>query len=801
MKKKTPGKKHWRRLIFLFSAFSIGGLFIIASTFIYLYKTLPSIDQIVNREIPQSTKIFDRTGKVLLYEISNGQKRTSIPLEEVPRSLKDATIAIEDENFYSESGVSFRGILRALFVNLSKGRVLQGGSTITQQLARNAFLSSEQTISRKIKEFFLAIRLNRHYSKNEILALYLNEISYGATLYGIESASQAYFTKSAKDLSLAESATLAALPKAPSYYSPWGNHKSELIKRGQLVLKKMREQNKITQAELDRALKENINFTPQQIQGIKAPHFVITAQDYLVQKYGEELVSSGGLRVITTLDWKLQEIAERVVLEGAKRNEELYGGKNAALTAEDPKTGQILALVGSRDYFDTENEGNFNVATQGLRQPGSALKPFVYVAAFEKGYAPNTVLFDVPTNFDASENPEKAYSPENFDGIFRGPVSLRNALAQSINIPAVKILYLVGLKNAIDIANAFGISTLTDPKRYGLSLVLGGGEVRLIDMVRAYSTLSQDGESRPQTLILEVSDHRGNVLERFKEESKTIIDPLYPRLVNDVLSDVDARAGLYHSSLGLTLIPNQDIALKTGTSNDYRDAWVFGYTPALVTGVWAGNNNSSPMERRGSSILAALPIWHAFMSEALKDSPLETFIKPETPIPQKPILRGDYLNNKIVHSILYYIDRDSPDGPYPDNPGKDPQFRNWEIGVIDWAKKNLPDFNLYNQPGILPASDPIPSPTPEIKIISPSIGSFVSGSISVQAALTATTNIIEINVYLNNKLVYKNSGAYGQNYNFSLQLTSPQLEAQNLLEVEIVDEKSGRNKVGVIIYK
>ncbi|MEK9173478.1 MAG: PBP1A family penicillin-binding protein [Patescibacteria group bacterium] len=801
MGKKTPSKKHWRRLVFILSVFAIGGLFVLATTFIYLYKTLPSIDQIINRQIPQSTKIFDRTGKVLLYEISNGQKRTSIPFEEIPQSLKDATIAIEDENFYTEPGVSIRGILRAIFVNLSEGKILQGGSTITQQLARNAFLSTEQTFTRKIKEFFLALRLARHFSKNQVLTLYLNEIPYGATLYGIESASRAYFSKSAKDLTLPESAILAAIPKAPSYYSPWGSHQKELLRRKDLVLEKMRELGKIDEKEFQAAEKEKLIFTPQQTQGIKAPHFVIAVQDYLVQKYGENLVRSGGLKVITTLDWKLQEIAERVVLEGAKRNEELYGGKNAALTAQDPKTGQILALVGSRDYFDTENEGNFNVATQGLRQPGSALKPFVYLAAFEKGYTPSTILFDVPTNFDTSENPEKAYTPENFDGIFRGPISLRNALAQSVNIPAVKTLYLVGLKNAIATANAFGLSTLTDPKRYGLSLVLGGGEVRLIDMVGAYSTLSRDGESHPQTFILEISDHKGNVLERFREEGKVVIDPLYPRMVNDVLSDVDARAGLYRNSLGLTLIPNQDIALKTGTSNDYRDAWVFGYTPSLVTGVWAGNNDSSPMERRGSSILASLPIWRAFMSEALKDSPPETFTKPETPIPQKPILRGDYLSNKVIHSILYYVDRENPDGPYPDNPGKDPQFKNWEAGVVDWARKNLPDFNLYNQPGILPTSNLSAAYAPQIKITSPSVGSFVSGQINLQANLTSLANIVEINVYLNNKLVYKNSGAYGQNYNFSLQLNSLQLEAQNLLEVEVVDEKTARNKAGVIIYK
>ncbi|MBI3589239.1 MAG: PBP1A family penicillin-binding protein [Candidatus Liptonbacteria bacterium] len=771
--------------------------------FFYFSHRLPSFDQITNRQVAESTKIYDRTGQVLLYEISNGQKRTSLPITEIPKSLTNATIAIEDNHFYQESGISWKAILRAFLTNLLHGRIVQGGSTITQQLAKNAFLSSDRTFSRKLKEFILAIKINRQYSKEKILELYLNEIPYGPTLYGVESASQAFFNKSAKDLSLAESAVLAALPKAPSYYSPWGNHKKELLEREKLILKKMGELNQISPDELKKALKENLIFAPQDEKGIKAPHFVIYIQDYLVQKYGEDLVRAGGLKVITTLDWNLQTIAEKAVGDGAKRNEELYQGKNAALVTQDPKTGQILAMVGSRDYFDTKNEGNFNVAVQGLRQPGSALKPFVYLKAFEKGYAPDTIIFDVPTNFDTTGLPDKKYAPENFDGVFRGPITIRNALAQSVNIPAVKTLYLVGLKDTLKTVQKFGISTLSDPSRYGLSLVLGGGEVRLIDMVEAYSTLSEDGVKHNQSVILEVRDNKNRVLESYADVATPVSDPEYPRLVNDILSDVDARSRLYSNSLNLTLVPGHDIALKTGTSNDYRDAWVFGYTPTLVTGIWAGNNDSTPMQKRGSSILAALPIWHAFMSEALKNWEVEAFTRPNPITPTKPILSGDYTFGKQIHTILYYVSRENPTGPYPVNPESDPQFSNWESGVLDWAKNNLPEFSTYNQPGSLLPSAPALSAPSEVKIeiTKPKSGEFINNQIQIEANLKSSSDISEVRVLLNNQLVEKFDNHFGQNYLFTWQFTPSKIESQNLLEIEVQNQDGHQNKAGVIIYK
>lgn len=785
---------------------------------IFLYKNLPTVEQITNRQVSQSTKIFDRSGTILLYEITNGQTRTVVPIANIPKYLLDATISVEDEKFYEEPAFDWRAIVRAILVNLRlrEGYVGQGASTITQQLARNAFLTPEKTISRKAKELLLAIRLNRIYSKDQILELYLNQIPYGPILYGIEAASNGYFNKSAKDLNLAESALLAALPKAPTYYSPWGSHMKDLIGRQHFILDKMLKNGKISQKELESAKKYKLVFAPQR-RGIKAPHFVMAVQDYLLQKYGEALVRQGGLRVITTLNWDLQQIAEKVVAAGAEENEKLYGGKNAALVAEDPKSGQILALVGSRDYFDIKNEGNFSVATQGLRQPGSALKPFVYLTAFKKGYAPDTVVFDAPTEF-AANNPlcpaipdfrndsRQCFHPENFDDKFRGPIKLRQALAQSVNIPAVKVLYLAGLKDSVKTAYDFGLTTLTSPDLYGLSLVLGGGAVKLVDLVAAYSVLAQDGIKHDQSLVLEVKGAHGKTLESWRDQASQVSDSEPVRLVNNILSDTQARSGLFESSLGLTVFPDHDVALKTGTSNDYRDAWALGYTPSLVAGVWAGNNDNSPMQKHGSSILAAIPIWHSFMAEAIKNLPAETFNRPDPPAPAKPILAGDYAHNKQIHSILYYLDKNNPAGPPPSNPAGDPQFGNWETGVLAWAERNLPDFINYNQPVVpgmesgvaVPTSTPAATP-PQVTINDPAPGTFVGGQINIFASVAGTA-ISKIKVYWNgapiSEFVLDPPVA---NYDFRWLLSPQSIASQNLLEIEALGQ-AGTNRASTIVY-
>ncbi len=826
---RRSGTTRLRRSLVIVGIVVSAGVIILSLVVIYFAKTLPSIEEISSRQISQSTKIYDRTDTVLLYEITSGERRTVVPFDQVPQTLKDATIAIEDENFYNEPAFDWKGIARAFLVDITSGSFAQGGSTITQQLARTAFLTLDQTITRKIKELILAIKLNEYYSKDEILGLYLNEVPYGATISGVEEASEAYFGEPVQNINLAQSALLAAIPQAPTYYSPWGSHASDLIKRERLVLQKMYELGKITKPELTAALAYKITFEPQSTGTIKAPHFVMAVEDYLAQKYGENLVNQGGLRVITTLDWNLQQEAETAVEQGAAQNQALYHGYNAALVAQDPKTGQVLAMVGSRDYFATSSlplgctpgtsckfEPNFNVATQGLRQPGSSLKPFVYLTAFQKGYTPSTTLFDVPTEFSTdpacpaipnfADNDPHCFHPQDFEGTFQGPISMRDALAQSVNVPAVEALYLVGIKNAVQAANSFGLTTLTSPDAYGLSLVLGGGAVRLADLTEAYSALAEDGVKHNQTMIREVQDPNGNVLESYADQSTQVADPQSVRLVNDILSDAAARSGLFQNSLNLTVFPGHDVALKTGTSNDYRDAWAMGYTPSLVVGVWAGNNDNTPMQRSGSSILAAVPMWHAFMAQALQNQPLETFTKPDPANAAKPILAGNYLYNDQLHTILYYVDKDDPPGPPPANPATDPQFHNWETALLTWAAKNLPNFGSYNHPvstapsGAAPGTPSPASDPPRISILTPSAGSFVANEVTVSAKITADEAITKISVLWNGFLVHDFSGSFGTNYALNWAFTPQVIGGQNLFEVQAADSSGGLGKTDVIIY-
>ncbi|MEK7193742.1 MAG: transglycosylase domain-containing protein, partial [Patescibacteria group bacterium] len=697
---KTVGKKRrlFLKIIFLLFLMILGlALFGLAAVS-KIAKELPNPEQFASRPIIESTKIYDRAGEILLYEIHGEEKRTVIPFGEIPDYVKKATLTIEDRNFYTHQAFDWRAVLRALIVNIIEGRVAQGGSTITQQLAKNTFLKPEKTIERKIKEVVLAYWLERNYSKDEIFNLYLNQISYGASAYGIEAAAKTYFDKSAKGLTLSEAATLAALPRAPTYYSPWGPHADELERRRNYILEQMLELGFIDEEEKERSKNTQPKFAVRGLGSIKAPHFVMMVRDYLVNKHGEEAVEKSGFKVITTLDWKMQEIAERVVGEGAERNELLYQGKNAALVAQDPKTGQILALVGSRDYFNEDVEGKFNVAVQGLRQPGSALKPFAYLTAFKKGYTPDTFLFDLPTEFSSyinvcplininySDKNPLCFHPQNFSQTFQGPVTFRQALAQSINVPSVKVLYLAGLAETIKTSQDFGITTLNDLSRFGLSLVLGGGEVKLIEMVGAYSVFSQEGVKHQQSFILRITDNQGMILEQYRDQATQVAEPQYIRLINNILSDEEARRPLFQNSFNLTVFPNREVALKTGTTNDFRDAWAIGYTPSLVVGVWAGNNDNKPMQKQAGSILAAVPIWHAFLNEILNNYPEEFFNRPESlPLIEKLMFNGNYIGeDNQFHDILYYIDKNDPLGPIPENPEIDSQFYNWEEPVKNW---------------------------------------------------------------------------------------------------------------------
>ena len=694
---------------------ALGGIFIWVSTL-----DIPDLSSFEERRILQSTKIYDRTEQVLLYDLHQDVKRTIVPYENISRHIKNATVAIEDDTFFEHIGVRPIAILRSMINNVMNGGGPfsgAGGSTITQQVIKNSLLERDKTITRKVKELILAIRLEQVLTKEEILSHYLNESPYGGTIYGVEEASQTFFGKKSSDVTLAEAAYLASLPQLPTYYSPYGAHLDELNKRKDLVLDRMEINGFITTEERDASKQEVVTFRPQVATGIKAPHFVFYIRDYLARKYGEESLAERGFKVVTSLDWELQEQAEKIVKEKALINEKTYNAENGALVAVDPQTGQLLVMVGSRDYFDEKIDGNFNIAI-AERQPGSAFKPFVYATAFKKGYTPETVVFDLRTQFSTTCEPDNftsegpCYSPNNYDSKFRGPVTLKNALAQSLNIPAVKALYLAGVKESLKTARDLGITTLTNADRYGLTLVLGGGEVKLVEMVGAYSVFANEGVQNDITSILRIEDNQGNVLEEFTPDPQQVLDKDITLQISDILSDNVARTPLYGSN-SLLHFPGRDVAVKTGTTNDKRDAWIIGYTPNLAVGAWAGNNDNRSMSEISGLIIS--PMWRAFMDVALKKYPQESFHDaPRTPETIKPVLRGVWfdpaslitpdendqsgdtpptidLENTIssAHSILYYVDKDDPRGPYPTNPEKDPQFTLWEYPISLWKTELL----------------------------------------------------------------------------------------------------------------
>ncbi len=675
---------------------------------------IPDLSSFEERRVQQSTKIYDRTGEVLLYDLHQDVRRTIVPYENISRHIKNASVAIEDDSFFEHSGVRPLAILRSMVTNMLKGGGPfsgAGGSTITQQVIKNSILQKEKTLTRKIKEAILAFRLEQVLTKEEILSHYLNESPYGGTIYGVEEASLSFFGKKSSDVTLAEAAYLAALPQLPTYYSPYGENIDALERRKNLVLDKMLEHNFINQEEYEAAKNERTEFKPQVATGIRAPHFVFYVRDYLIKEYGEESLAERGLKVITTLDWELQEKAEKIVKEKALYNAKTYNAENAALVAVDPTNGQILTMVGSRDYFDTDIDGNFNIAL-AERQPGSAFKPFVYATAFKKGYTPETVVFDLKTQFSTSCAPDNftsengCYSPENYDHNFRGPVTFRNALAQSLNIPAVKALYLAGIPDSLKMARDLGITTLTDVNRFGLTLVLGGGEVKLLEMVGAYGTFANEGVRNELTSIVSIEDNDGTVLEATKPVSKQVLDRDITLQISDILSDNIARTPLFGANSPL-YFPGRDVAAKTGTTNDKRDAWVIGYTPNLVVGAWAGNNDNRSMSEISGLIIT--PLWRQFMDVALAKIPAQTFKEPpRTPDTLKPVLRGVWFDPTALvdenndsdtplkvenavsgaHSTLYFVNKDDPRGPQPENQ-TDGQFPLWEYPVTLWKTSLL----------------------------------------------------------------------------------------------------------------
>lgn len=687
-------------------------------------RNLPEPGKLITRTVAISTKIYDRTGQTLLYDIHGEIKRTPVALDKIAPVAIKATLVAEDRNFYEHAGFDLKGILRSALLDILPGGPLRGGSTITQQFIKNAVLTREKTVTRKLKELVLAYRIEKRFSKDEILNMYFNEIPYGSTVYGIEAASQTFFKKSASELDPIEAAILASLPKAPSRLSPFGNHTDELVARVQYILRAMKDAGYLSAAEADKYLKEDPHsrIKPRR-DALLAPHFVFFVRDQLADRFGEDFVEQGGLKVTTTLDWKLQQIAEEEVEKGALRNEKDFKGHNAALIAEDPKTGQILAMVGSRNYFgDPFPEGctsglncqfdpQVNVALRP-RQPGSSFKPIVYTAAFQRGFTADTPIWDAVTLFKAQP---KNYEPHNYDDKEHGLVTLRAALAGSLNIPAVKLLYLTGVERVLDLADQLGYTTLADRSRFGLSLVLGGGEVKLIDHMGAFATLANDGTRLAQSSILRVEDSSGRALQEWSQpEPRQVIPATIAREITSILSDNNARAFMFGLKNYLTLT-DRPIAAKTGTTNDFRDAWTLGFTPSLATGVWTGNNDNTAMGKKADGSQIAAPIWNAFMRRALEKTPVEKFPAPEPRATVNPLLRGQGIasttarvnktNGKIataltapelieertymtVHSELFYLNKDDLSLPPPENPGADPNFETWEAAVRRYAEEH-----------------------------------------------------------------------------------------------------------------
>jgi len=791
-------KIRWSLVGKVFLWLILAGFLSVAGIFAFYAKDLPSPGNLNSRTIAQSTKIYDRTGTHLLYEIHGEEKRTEVPFSQLPETIRYATIALEDQNFYTNHGIEITSIIRAGLADILHRKATQGASTITQQLVKQTLLTSEKTISRKVKEAILSIELGQKFSKDEILGMYLNQIPYGSNAYGTEAAAQTFFNKHASELTLDESALLASLPQAPSRYSPYGSHTEALKARQEYALDQMARLGYISDDQASEAKQIDVLAKIKPFsENISAPHFVMYVKDYLEKTYGEQAVEQGGLKVYTTLDWDKQQIAEQAVHNYADKNAATYGANNAALVAADPRTGQVLAMVGSKDYFgkatpagcvsgkNCKFEGNFNVATAN-RQPGSSFKPYVYLTAFIKGFTPETNIWDVDTNFSTVDG--QTYDPKNYDGNNRGLIQMKNSLAMSLNVPAVKTLYLAGVNNSIDTAHKMGITTLTDPNRYGLSLVLGGGEVTLMDHVNAYSTFATGGIHHNQTTILKVENGSGKVLEEYKSDAGTrVVEEKYIAMIDYILSTNDLRAPVFGTNNPLRF-DDRPVAAKTGTTNEWRDGWTMGYTPSLVAGVWTGNNDNTIMAKGADGSYVAAPIWREFMQKALQNYTVEQFPKYTAPETGKAVLDGK-LDQKMKvsvckikkdeyclandscpddseekksfvdnHSILYYVNKDNPLGDPPSNPKDDPQFNEWEDAVKKYLKDNKIKGDSVPTEACQ-ASDfkdgKSKNKSPEISIESPANGgTLTDATLSIKINASSPNGAKSITISINGTDVY-----------------------------------------------
>jgi len=799
------------------------GVLLIAFLFIYFSKSLPDPNRLLGRNVPQSTKIYDRGGK-LLYEIHGEVKRTLVNLDQIPTDVQNAAVAVEDKNFYQHGGISITGLIRSVIVDVLSGQKRQGGSTITQQFVKNAVLTREKSVWRKLKEIILSIEIEARFSKKDILKLYLNEIPYGRNAYGIEAAAQTYFGKSAKDLSLAESAYLAALPQAPTYYNPAGPHADALMARQRYILEQMKQQGYISNEQYKKALDEKVVFS-EITNAISAPHFVLYVQDYLANKYGEQTVREGGLKVYTSLDSDLQKIAEDAVKTGIDKFSKKYNANNAGLVAIDPKTGQILAMVGSRDYFGESSpsgcvpgknclfEPNFNVTTSP-RQPGSSFKPYVYATAFGKNfnYSPASLLIDVTTNFGSFAG--KNYVPRNYNGQNYGPLSMRSALAGSLNVPAVKTLALVGVDNATQTAHNLGI---TSPlQNCGLSLVLGGCEVKLIDHTASFAAIANEGNRHDKTSILKVIGQDGQVLEEYQDQSQQVIGPEAAYQLINIMTDNSARSFIFGANSPL-YYPDRPVACKTGTTQKWHDAWTLCFTPSIAVGVWAGNNDGTLLKAGADGVVVAAPIVNQVMNQYLKGKPVEDFAVPpgiskitvdtlsgKLPTQYSPETKTevfadynqptDYDNVHVVKKIDRTTGLPATDNTLPQNieervcldlRSEKPDNPNWELPVQAW---------LAEHGGCNPASPGQTGSLPQVRINQPSDGATITAlPFAVSASVSSSNSISRVDLLIDDDNVSTLSSAP---YQFSVGNLS---EGQHILTIRATDNNSLSNDSSITV--
>lgn len=693
---------------------------IIPLLFLWYSRDLPQPGKLITSKYKDATRIYDRKG-ILLYSVYQDENRTYVKLGEISKTLQQATIAIEDKDFYTNKGFSPIAYLRVA-KNALMGKGLAGASTISQQLVKNVLLDNRRTPARKIKELILSIQVNQKYSKDQILEMYLNNIPYGGSAIGIEAASEMYFGKKAKDLDLAEAAFLAGLPQSPSVYSPFSGNRY-YIDRTEAVLKRMREDGEITKEEQNDALKKikKYQFKRESTAGIKAPHFVMYVKELLSKQFGEQAVTTGGLQVKTSLDYEIQKKTEEIVKDEVDKLK-VYKATNGAAVVSDPKTGEILAMVGSKDYFDEKNDGNFNVAISNTRQPGSSMKPVVYATALEKGYTADMLLMDTKTDFPTGDPKEPNYTPVNYDGKYRGPVQMRYALGNSLNVPAVKILAKVGIDSVMKKAYDMGVENwepTTDNRAHvGLSLVLGGRETSLLNEMTAYSVFANRGVRQDPVSILKVTDNKGDTLyEHKKTEGKKVLSEEVAFIISHILLDNSARSMEFGPN-SLLVVPGKTVSVKTGTTDEKRDNWTFGYTPSYVVGVWVGNNDNSPMNQAiASGITGATPIWNKIMSYVLKGKSDEQPYKPDTVV----ALQVDAFAGGLPHGgqntrAEYFIKGTEPKFESPiykskdgknywvfkeDDPVSTDGKNRWQEGIDKWIEENHKGEEIYNPPGEL----------------------------------------------------------------------------------------------------